>query len=85
MILFPIFKVFSAALQWINHDIHRRHRFPSILSFVRLHLLPKMFLLKQLEQNELISSNVGCVSILHNVLKVSTKFILWQQTYTVLT
>jgi len=63
-------EVFDAVFHWVCHEISlRKHHLKSLLSLVRLHLLPKKFIANQLENNEFISKDPDQVDYLCNILK----------------
>eukprot|EP00794_Sanderia_malayensis_P007959 gene7959-8817_t len=62
-------EVFLAGMEWIQYGKNQREKYMArILGNIRLHLLPKSFLLNQLEENSFINSEPGCKTILEDVI-----------------
>jgi len=63
-------EVYRAAMDWIEQNEGERMSYlPSLLSLVRLHLLPKAFLTMQIESNNAIAKNNFSMELMKDVLK----------------
>ncbi|RCN38931.1 kelch repeat protein [Ancylostoma caninum] len=62
-------QVFFAAMRWIEHSPERNQLVDRVLSCVRLHLLEKTFLMKEVFHNQIIRNHKHFCDLIERVLK----------------
>ena len=63
-------QVYLAVMNWIKYDLeNRQHHLNDLLSFVKLHLLSRDFLMFTVEPDELIKANASCKDLIIEAMK----------------